>query len=464
MRKDRILYNAPMRIALLAIVLCLWALPAPAEDAVPAKARRLALVIGNGSYKDVPLPNPLNDSDDVEKVLKESGFVVIKRQNTTLKEMHVALREFGDRLDRQGVGLFYFAGHGMQVRGRNYLIPVDADIQREDEVAYNALDLNAVMEKLDSAKNPVNIVILDACRNNPFGSKFQTSSKGLAQVDAPPGTIIAFATAPGSTAADGSGRNGLYTQHLVKEITRAGIGIEEAFKAVRAGVRVESKNAQIPWESTSLESAFVFRPGAVQQGAGSGSNKWALQRAATTPPASPPAYRVGDAWTFRATNQLDQSRRTYSFRVAEVTGEEVIYSNGNRADLVGNSTKIKRPDGKEELWDPSTQFYAFPMRAGTSWKRKSVERLGERIFDVQIKVTVHGEEEIESPAGKLKAIKLTREATWKERDKDNAGLNVWTYWYNGGVKRWVLGELVNTTTSGKVLQKERHELTSFELK
>jgi hypothetical protein len=362
------------------------------------------------------------------------------------------------------VGLFYFAGHGMQVRGRNYLIPVDADIQREDEVAYSALDLSAVMEKLDSAKNPVNIVILDACRNNPFGNKFQATAKGLAQIDAPPGTIIAFATAPGSTAADGSGRNGLYTQHLVKEITHAGIGIEEAFRAVRAGVRADSKNLQIPWESTSLESAFVFRPAAMQQGSGGGSNKWALQRAATTPSASPPAYRPGDSWTYRFTNLLDQSQRTYTVRLKEVGGEEIVFANGNRADLVGNYLLIKRPDGKEEKYDPSNSFYEFPFRSGKSWGRKVVQHVGDRVFDLTVKVSVGGEEQIETPAGKLKAVKLTREARWKERDKDNAGTNVFTYWYNGGVKRWVLAEGTNTTTTGKVLMHERHELASFELK
>src|SRR5258706_6407186 len=148
--------------------------------------------------------------------------------------MHLALREFGDRLDRQGTGVFYFAGHGLQVRGRNYLMPVDADIQREDEVAFAALDLGAVMDKLDSAKNPVNIVILDACRNNPFGNRLQATAKGLAQVDAPPGTLIAFATAPGSTAADGAGRNGLYTQHLVQQIGRPGAAGAAAFQAVPA--------------------------------------------------------------------------------------------------------------------------------------------------------------------------------------------------------------------------------------
>jgi hypothetical protein len=452
-----------VRHLLYALAFSLLVPGALAQDA--PKAKRLALVIGNSAYKDVPLPNPVNDSDDVEKVLKESGFVVIKRQNTTLKEMHLALREFGDRLDRQGVGLFYFAGHGMQVRGRNYLIPVDADIQREDEVAYNALDLNAVMEKLDSAKNPVNIVILDACRNNPFGSKFQASSKGLAQVDAPPGTIIAFATAPGSTAADGGGRNGLYTQHLVKEITKAGIGIEEAFKAVRAGVRVESKNLQIPWESTSLESAFVFRPASAQQGRpGSGSNKSAMQRAASTPPAAPPAFQVGDSWTYKLTNNLDQTQRTYTIKIAEVTADSIVYRNGNRADLVGNTLLLKRSDGTEETFSPSNNFYAFPFRIGTSWSRKVVQHIGKRVYDLDIKVSVLGEEEVQTAAGKVRAIKLQRETRWKERKKDNAGTNIWTYWYNGGVKRWVVGEATNTTTTGKVLLNERHELASFDLK
>src|SRR5258708_20075809 len=201
--------------------------PAPSPGAKP---QRLALVIGNGAYKDAPLPNPLNDAADMVKALEASGFKVIRRENASLKEMHLALREFGDSLGRQSTGVFYFAGHGMQVRGRNYLIPVDADIAREDEVAFAALDLGAVMEKLDSAKNPVNIVILDACRNNPFGNRVQATAKGLAQVDAPPGTLIAFATAPGSTAADGAGRNGLYTQHLVQQITRPALPIEAVFK------------------------------------------------------------------------------------------------------------------------------------------------------------------------------------------------------------------------------------------
>src|SRR5690349_15652672 len=266
-----------------------------------AKPPRLALVIGNGAYKDVPLPNPVNDAADMAKALEASGFTVIRRENATLREMHLALREFGDRLGRQTTGLFYFAGHGVQVRGRNYLLPVDADIAREDEVAFAAIDLAAVMEKLDSAKNPVNIVVLDACRNNPFGTRVQASTKGLAPLDAPPGTLIAYATAPGSTAADGTGRNGLYTQHLVREIARAGAPIEEVFKAVRAGVRKDSKNAQVPWESTSLESAFVFNEQPVKVAAASvpapaaaaPAHPQAPSPKRSLPLGAPPAFSVG---------------------------------------------------------------------------------------------------------------------------------------------------------------------------
>ena len=182
--------------------------PAPAEP-------RVALVIGNSHYKQSPLANPVNDARAVAKALAESGFAVTKKEDLGLKDMHIALRDFGDALRHGGVGLFYFAGHGVQVKGRNYLIPVDADIEREDEVIYSSLDASQVLDKMESASNRLNIVILDACRNNPFARSFRSAAGGLAQMDAPVGTLIAFSTAPGSVASDGRGENGLYTQHLL---------------------------------------------------------------------------------------------------------------------------------------------------------------------------------------------------------------------------------------------------------
>src|SRR6185295_11482083 len=161
------------------------------------------------------------------------------------------------------VGLFYYAGHGMQVRGANYLIPVNADIEREDEVQFQAVDANAVLSKMDSAKNALNIMILDACRNNPFARSYRSGAKGLAQMDAPSGTLISFATAPGSVASDGTGKNGLYTEHFLKAMHSPGMPIEQVFKQVRIGVTRATKDQQIPWESSSLKGDFSFVPAPV---------------------------------------------------------------------------------------------------------------------------------------------------------------------------------------------------------
>lgn len=233
-----------------------------------AQERRVALVIGNAAYKMGPLKNPLNDSRDVAKALRGLGFEVIERQNLSREAFAGAVREFGDKLRGATIGLFYFAGHGIQVKGRNFLVPVDADIAREDEVPYRSFEVNEVLDKMDSARTPVNLVVLDACRNNPFARSFKASQVGLAQMDAPAGTLIAFATAPGSVAQDGeAGSNGLYTGALLKHIAAPGVAVEQMFKRVRVDVVASSKNAQVPWESSSLSRDFAFAAGAVQAAA-----------------------------------------------------------------------------------------------------------------------------------------------------------------------------------------------------
>jgi hypothetical protein len=224
----------------------------------PAGERRTALVIGNGAYKDAPLRNPVNDARAVAKALEETGFRVRLVENARRSTMRAAIREWGDELTEGGVALFYFAGHGMQIRGRNYLIPVGADIQRENEVEDESVDANTVLAKLDSVKNSLNLVILDACRNNPFQRSFRSSQQGLAQMDAPSGTLVAFATAPGSVAADGEGANGLYTEHLLQQMRVPGLSVEELFKRVRIGVTKETADKQVPWESSSLKGDFFF--------------------------------------------------------------------------------------------------------------------------------------------------------------------------------------------------------------
>jgi Caspase domain len=224
--------------------------------------QRVALVIGNAAYKEAPLTNPVNDARAIGKALRESGFTVILRENTDQRGMLAALREFGDKLRGGGTGLFYYAGHGMQIKGRNYLIPVGANVDREDEVAYSAVDAQAVLDKMESAGNAANIMILDACRNNPFTRSSRGGQSGLAQMEAPVGTLVAFATSPGAVASDGAGENGLYTQHLLTAMRQNGSKVEDVFKQVRANVRRDSQGKQVPWESTSLEGDFYFKGGA----------------------------------------------------------------------------------------------------------------------------------------------------------------------------------------------------------
>ena len=220
--------------------------------------RKTALVIGNSAYPTSPLKNPVNDARAMARALRELGFVVDERTNLTMVEMKQAVETFGDGIKEGGVGLFYYAGHGIQVAGRNYLIPVDANIQGESEVDYKAVDAGLVLAKMDLAQNEMNIVILDACRNNPFPRSFRSANAGLASMDAPSGTLIAYATAPGKVASDGTGENGLYTQEVVKAIRRPGIKIEDAFKQVRSGVQTQTQGKQVPWESSSLVGDFYF--------------------------------------------------------------------------------------------------------------------------------------------------------------------------------------------------------------
>jgi hypothetical protein len=223
--------------------------------------RRIALVIGNAKYKEAPLSNPVNDANDMEAVLKSSGFRVIKALDATQKQMNRAIFEFGELLTHDSVALFYYAGHGLQVRGKNYLIPVDAEIKSESSVRVESVDVDGVLDQLSNSE--LNVVILDACRNNPFERRTSRSlgtAGGLAQMEAPKGSLIAYSTAPGKTAADGEGRNGLYTQALLRYIKEPGLTIEQVFKNVRREVARSTRDAQMPWESSSMTGEFYFSP------------------------------------------------------------------------------------------------------------------------------------------------------------------------------------------------------------
>jgi uncharacterized caspase-like protein len=173
--------------------------------------------------------------------------------------MDEAIVDLGRRLAIGGVGLFFYAGHGAQVNGENYLLPVDANLKSETDVKYKAVNAGQVLAGMGEARNGMNIVILDACRDNPFPRSYRSSKSGLAEMEAPKGSIIAFATSPGNTASDGTGRNGMYTQHILENIEAPNLPIESLFKKVLQGVNSSTNGDQVPWTSSSFIGDFYFK-------------------------------------------------------------------------------------------------------------------------------------------------------------------------------------------------------------
>jgi hypothetical protein len=223
--------------------------------------KRLALVIGNGDYQYASsLSNSANDAEAISEILQLLGFDVQKHQNSSQKDMKRAIDYFGEQLKNYDVGLFYFAGHGLQLDGYNYLISVDANIKSEGDIEYDCVNAGRILTKMEESGAKTNIVILDACRNNPFEKSWSRSvkNKGLAFMEAPTGSLIAYATSPGNTASDGSGENGLYTTSLLQYIGDPELNLLQVLQLTRKNVREESNGDQVPWESTSLEDDFYF--------------------------------------------------------------------------------------------------------------------------------------------------------------------------------------------------------------
>jgi formylglycine-generating enzyme required for sulfatase activity/uncharacterized caspase-like protein len=293
---------------------------------------RIALVIGNGAYTNAPpLKNPPNDARDMAANLKTLGFDVSSGVNVSQREMKRLIREFGQKLKAGGNGLFYYAGHGVQARGHNYIIPVDADIQSEADVEDSGVDVGLVLNYMDDAQNGLNIVILDACRNNPFSRSFRSASEGLAQVDAPTGTLIAYATAPGRVAADGVGANGLYTSELLKAMRLPGLTATDMFMQVRAEVMKRTGNKQVPWEASSLVGSFYFN--------GQLKNTVATQTgpAANETKADPSTFELS-YWESIKSSTDPEDFKAYLKK----------YQNGQFADLARNNLRRLETAGKTE--------------------------------------------------------------------------------------------------------------------
>jgi uncharacterized caspase-like protein len=220
--------------------------------------KRVALVIGNAAYKNAPLLNPTNDARDIATRLRQLGFEVVHRSNLTSRQIGGALREFRSHLQPGAVALVFYAGHGLQIKGDNYLPAVDAEIDTEEDVPNQSLSVKQVLDVLDDAKTRLNLVFLDACRNNPYARSFRSSGGGLTKVNSPSGTLISFATRPGSVASDGTGKNGLYTEQLLLAMENLDMPIELALKRVVSGVKAKSAGKQEPWMEGSIEGDFCF--------------------------------------------------------------------------------------------------------------------------------------------------------------------------------------------------------------
>ncbi len=225
------------------------------------KRSMAALVVGNGAYRGCgPLKNPVNDAEDIATKLRSYGFQVLVATDASRVEMDRQLRRFSDLLATNDVGLFFFAGHGMQIEGTNYLLAIDTDTSSELDAKHSSLSLDKVIDTMAKFTASMKIVILDACRNNPWERAWHrdAATRGLASVYAPKGTIIGFATSPGEVAEDGSGRNGTYTAALLQHIDTPDCTIETMFKRVRNTVAAETRGKQTSWEHTSLSGEFHF--------------------------------------------------------------------------------------------------------------------------------------------------------------------------------------------------------------
>ncbi|MBB4392620.1 caspase family protein [Bradyrhizobium sp. ERR14] len=233
----------------------------PAPTALQGPEQRVALVIGNSNYKNAPqLANPDNDAESMAKFLNSAGFEVVAATDLTQNDMLRVVQDFSAKVSARGpntVAMVYYAGHGVQLAGENYLVPVDAKVSNQTELVNNSVRLVDVMSTLETIPSRMRIVILDACRNNPFPD-VNDAGRGLAIVDAPNGSIVGYSTAPGAEALDGTGGHSPYTQAFLNVAREPNVPIEQLFKRVRLQVNQSTSGAQIPWESSSLTSDFTF--------------------------------------------------------------------------------------------------------------------------------------------------------------------------------------------------------------
>lgn len=470
---------------------------------------RVALVIGNSAYAGpAALTNPANDARAMAGALRTMGFDVIEVRDATRTSLLQGIETMQQKLQgRQGAAVLYYAGHGLQLDWRNYMVPVDARITAAADVPVQTVPIDAVIEAFKKAQTRLNIVVLDACRDNPFASS--GSAKGLAQLDAPPNTVLAYATAPGSVAEDGTAAsgNGLYTGFLLQEIVKP-VKIEDVFKRVRLEVRKGSNGRQIPWESTSLEDDFAFNTtGKVvtmpKLGDTQRQEAFALEKAdwdrikdssnprefidflikfpsgtigelaqsrldrlqRPTVVATPgqgaevqlpggDRFQLGDAYSFISKDGLtgvETSR--FNWTVSRVTGELAEFNGGERAYTMGGGV-IKDPNGQYD--PPWTGLPGSDYQVGKQWtSRSNLTQTDGQTGWVEVQSRIRSREQVTVPAGTFETYKI--ETTMRDQWGRTSKL---TYWNQPAFGISVKLTFERRNRNGQIITSTVRELTS----
>ena len=477
---------------------------------------RHALVIGNSRYQISPLDNPANDAKAIAGELKATGFDITLLLDARRDAMVNAIEAYAKQLaSRKAVGLFYFAGHGAQLAWRNYLLPVDAVVKSMDDVPALGVELNTLLQGLTRAMNPMNVIVLDACRDNPFGKALPVEQKGLSQFDAPPGSLLAYATSPGNVASDGGGNNGLYTENLLRELKVPEAKIEDVFKRVRLAVRRGSKGEQIPWESTSLEDDFYFHPPKVikkltedeatrrfeeelavwerikaanepapledylkrypsglfsevaqlrfdQVLARGGERRIELVSSSKNPYSKGTLHidtrvKVGDRYRYREFDaDSRQEIRQYTLVVSKITDTEVIYGTGQFVtDLIGNWIKLS-----EGRVFTGAQYFIPDYSLGKRWtSRHRVTAPSGDTYDTTYDFKVVARESKTVPAGTFDAFRIEGNG-WTYGRVGTIQLRS-RYWVTAEARRYIEAYFWQQHTRGKVLENKIMQLMAF---
>jgi uncharacterized caspase-like protein len=503
---------------LLIVAACLVAQAAAAQGTrgvalTELTEERLALVIGNAAYRVSPLDNPVNDARLMGGLLEKAGFKVLRYENQDRNGMYKAMRDFGDRLNDRTIAIFYYAGHALQLRDRNFLVPIEAEIRNEDEIDMASVDVGFILARMASARSRINIVILDACRNNPYAGKTRPA-RGLAQMEAPVGTLLAFATAPGKVSEDGpdtNSQNSLYTAQLGRNLLTPGLPVETMFKRVRDAVVRGTNGAQVPWESSSLLGEFAFVPGVAQASKASPEDEaagevafWnsiqgstraeeyraylrqyprgrfvalaqtriaALAPSSAAMPATPstnPMPRAGDTWRYRVQDRYMLGDLFVTATVDEANENGVAETWTSTFDGKVRSTFVPLKPGFRAL--PGLEL--TPPEFAPYLQATGLLRPGQRIgdqqrrieqVDVALKSGIASEEDVTVQAGRFRAIKLVLSGQARGRSASQGPiLAEHTIWYAPEVKR-IVKYSVSTKVAGVQQEAAQLELIDYTL-